>query len=366
MTAAALITGGAGFIGSHLAAELVARGRRVVVVDDLSTGQLANLQPLLDRHPGRCTFVHARIGDALRDRRDLLAGVGQVFHLAASVGVMLVLDDPAAMIRNNIEETAAVLDAAQAAGVPALVASSSEVYGQCPVVPLREDMTLVYGPTTAGRWSYGLAKALDEHLALHRPGGGGGRNVVVRLFNTIGPRQVGRYGMVVPRMVERAASGEALEVYGDGGQTRCFCDVRDVVRALADLLDRAHEPGVGGGVFNVGSDREVTINELAELVLRLTDEAGGAGGAPAGAGPRIRHIPYDRAYGPHFEDPPRRKPELSRLRLAVGFSVQYPLERTLAELIAAARTGGQARGRGTPDTHADTASVTTTARTAPA
>jgi UDP-glucose 4-epimerase len=312
-----LITGGAGFIGSHLAERLVALDRRVVVIDDLSTGRIENIAPLLDA--GRIELIHGRVTDVLRGRPQVMRGVSQVYHLAASVGVKLVVDDPGRMVRNNIEETAAVLDAAEGVTAAVLIASSSEVYGQCPVLPLREDMPLVYGPTTASRWSYGMAKALDEHLALHGPGNRPRRCLAVRLFNTIGPRQVGHYGMVVPRMIDKARRDEAIEVYGDGRQTRTFCDVRDVVAAMICLLD---DDANLGRVYNLGSDRPWTIDALADLILSLT---GGRGGK--------RYVPYEQVYGPGFEDPPQRLPDLTRIRTAIGFEPTYTLERTLRSIL---------------------------------
>ena len=314
-----LITGGAGFIGSHLAERLAADGQRLLLVDDLSTGSRANVEPLLGAD---CRFVEASAGEAAADR-SLMRNVTRVFHLAAAVGVRLVVDDPAGMIRNNVDETDTVLRAAGEAGASVLITSSSEVYGKCPVLPLREDMDLVYGPTTASRWSYGLSKALDEHLALDLARRIGLRSVVVRLFNTIGPRQVGRYGMVVPRFVAAAASGHPLTVYGDGSQTRAFCDVRDVVDALARLID---QPRAYGRVFNVGSTRQVSVDGLADRVIALTAEAGG---------PTVskRHLSYEAAYGEGFEDTPHRLPDTSRLDEAIGFSPRYTLDQTLAELI---------------------------------
>ncbi|MFW6058957.1 MAG: NAD-dependent epimerase/dehydratase family protein [Phycisphaeraceae bacterium] len=318
-TSTTLITGGAGFIGSHLAEHLKAQGRRLVLVDNLSTGNRANVEALLDE---RCMLVEANVSDALRDPA-LLQGVTEIYHLAAAVGVMLVVDDPTAMVRNNIDETAVVLDAAVRCEARVLIASSSEVYGKCPVLPVREDMDLVYGPTTASRWSYGLSKALDEHLALdaHRRRGAG--VVIARLFNTIGPRQVGRYGMVVPRFVQRAVRGEPIEVFGNGEQTRAFCDVRDVVRAMTALLS---EPACLGQIYNLGSERQVTINELAARVNAL-----------AGGGSAIEHVPYERVYGKDFEDTPDRLPDTSKIRTAIGWQPAYALEQTLAELVESAR-----------------------------
>ena len=292
----------------------------MIVVDDLSTGARDNLAPLLS---GSCTLIEERASEALTDDA-LLEGVNEIYHLAAAVGVMLVVEDPHAMVRTNIDETAAALDAAARCGARVLIASSSEVYGKCPTLPLVEDMDLVYGPTTAPRWSYGLTKALDEHLALdaHRRGA---QSVIARLFNTIGPRQVGRYGMVVPRFVQRAVRGEPIEVFGSGEQTRAFCDVRDVVRAMSALLAT---PTCAGQVYNLGSQERVTINTLAERVVALSGSA-----AP------VRHVPYETAYGPNFEDTPDRVPDTRKIRDAIGWAPHYTLDQTLSELIALAREG---------------------------
>jgi len=319
LTGKVVITGGAGFIGSHLAARLKDAGRELLLVDNLSTGCRENVQELLD---DRCQLIHATADQALADH-SLMQGVDQVYHLAAAVGVRLVIDDPAKMIRNNIDQTEAVLQAARQAGASVLIASSSEVYGKCPVLPLREDMELVYGPTTASRWAYGLTKALDEHLAIEMHRRYGLRVVVTRLFNTIGPRQVGHYGMVVPRFVEKAVAGETLEVYGNGTQTRAFCDVRDVTRAMTELMD--HE-GCFGRVFNLGSDQTITINDLADRVIRLAD---------AGSGKRL--VSYEQAFGPDFEDPEHRLPDTTRIREAIDFKPTLVLDQTLTELIELCR-----------------------------
>lgn len=323
-TSKTIITGGAGFIGSHLAERLLDAGQHLILVDNLATGRRSNIERLLG---DRCTLIEATAADALGDPK-LFDGVKRVFHLAAAVGVKLVVDDPAAMIRNNIDETDVVLRAAANAGASVLITSSSEVYGKCPVLPLQEDMELVYGPTTASRWSYGLSKALDEHLAIDLARRTGLRSVVVRLFNTIGLRQIGHYGMVVPRFVSQAVAGENLTLYGDGQQTRAFCDVRDVVDAIARLIDydRAY-----GRVFNVGSTTQITIEQLADQVIDAVAQAGG---------PRVgkTFVSYETVYGEGFEDPPHRLPDMTRLRDAIGFSPKVPLPQTLRELIAAEQT----------------------------
>ena len=339
-----ILTGGAGFIGSHLAQRLLEAGQRLRIIDDFSTGRRDNLAALLRDHPDRIELLEGSAAQLIA-RPAVMQGVNRVFHLAAAVGVKLVVDHPAEMIRNNIDETDAVLRAAADADAAVLITSSSEVYGKCPVLPLREDMELVYGPTTASRWAYGLTKALDEHLALDLARRRGLASVVVRLFNTIGPRQVGHYGMVVPRFVEHAVHGRDLTIYGDGQQTRAFCDVRDVVRALAQLID---EPTARGRVFNVGSTDPITIEHLADRVIAAAREAAGGGDASATVGKTF--IPYQTVYGRGFEDPPHRLPDMTRLREAIGFTPQVPLSQTLAELVAAAR---RARAEASANPEAD-------------
>ncbi|MEM7576185.1 MAG: NAD-dependent epimerase/dehydratase family protein [Planctomycetota bacterium] len=337
MSNAAIITGGAGFIGSHLAERLCAAGRRVLLVDDLSTGRRQNVEHLLG---DGVEIVHGRAAEVLQDP-SVFKGVTEVYHLAAAVGVKLIVDDPAGMIATNIDDTIVVLRACAAADVPVLVASSSEVYGKCPVLPLREDMDLVFGPTTASRWSYGLTKALDEHLAIDLARRDGLKSVVVRLFNTIGPRQVGRYGMVAPRFVSRACAGQPLEVYGDGGQTRAFCDARDVVAAMTGLM-AAPDGAAFGGVFNVGNDEQVTIRGLAELVIERAAAAGRSGSV-------IQTVPYEAVYGEGFEDPPHRLPDVSRLRDAINWSPTFTLEQTIDALIADECSGVPFRGSSLTD-----------------
>ncbi len=336
MRHAAIITGGAGFIGSHLAERLCAAGRRVVLIDDLSTGRRVNVEHLFDRG---ASLIEGKASDVLRDPA-VFDGVAEVYHLAAAVGVKLIVDDPAGMIATNIDDTIVVLRACSAVKMPVLVASSSEVYGKCPVLPLREDMDLVFGPTTASRWSYGLTKALDEHLAIDLARRDGLKSVVVRLFNTIGPRQVGRYGMVAPRFVTRACRGEPLEVYGDGAQTRAFCDARDVVAAMTGLMGMP-DGGAFGRVFNVGNDRQITIRDLAELVIRRAAAAGRTGST-------IQTVSYEAVYGEGFEDPPHRLPDVSRLRDAIDWSPTFTLQQTIDALIADELSGEPFRADSRP------------------
>jgi UDP-glucose 4-epimerase len=315
-----LVTGGAGFIGSHLCEALAACGSAVVAVDDLSTGLAANLDRALAS--GRVEFIEGTVSAVL----PALAGrrFDGVFHLAAAVGVRLVVEDPAAAAETNIHETMAALDFARRTGSPFLLASSSEVYGKGVRAPFREDDDLVFGPPTVSRWSYGLAKAVDEHLALAAGAGDGLPITVARLFNTVGPRQRGRFGMVLPRFVDAALAGEPLEVHGSGRQVRCFCDVRDVVGGLRRMID---SPACRGRVLNVGSDRPITIDDLAAAVLRVTGATGG-----------IRRVPHSEVFGTAFEDLAIRVPDVSAIRAAIGFEPAIPLDTTIAD-VAASRAG---------------------------
>jgi UDP-glucose 4-epimerase len=248
-----------------------------------------------------------------------------VFHLAAAVGVQLVVDHPIECIETNVLQTAAVLRFASVCGpsggpAPILIASSSEVYGKSEKTPYAEEDDVVYGPTTRARWSYAAAKAIDEYLALAHHNERGLPATVVRFFNTVGPRQIGDYGMVLPRFVERALRNERLQVHGDGSQVRCFCDVRDVVPALRAFLDT---PSCAGRVFNLGSDRELTILQLARTVIQTL-----------GSTSDIDLVPYDRAFGAGFEDLRRRRPDLTRTREAIGFTPRIPLEQTIRDIAA--------------------------------
>jgi len=314
----ALVTGGAGFIGSHLTDLLLSRGDEVTVVDDLSTGRRSNL-----RLHDRLTVIGARVGDALPSLRADAPPFDEIYHLAAAVGVQLVMDAPIDAIETNILETIALLRfaAESVPQPPTLIASSSEVYGKGARNPFAEEDDVVYGPTTIARWSYGMSKAIDEHLALAHHRRTGLPVVVARFFNTVGPRQVGQYGMVLPRFVSAALADAPITVHGTGAQTRCFCDVRDVAEALPRLLS---EPRCAGRVFNLGSDEEITILALARTVIETL-----------GSRSTIRTVPYDQAFPPGFEDLPRRRPELSRIREAIGFAPRRPLEQTIRDVAAA-------------------------------
>lgn len=314
-----LVTGGAGFIGSHLVERLLDRGDAVTVVDNLSTGRRSNLP---EPHVA-LRFIEADLGEALR-----ALGKGEVFdeiyHLAAAVGVKLVMNEPIKSIETNIDQTAALLRFAAARRTPTLIASSSEVYGKASKSPFSEDDDAVYGPTTIGRWSYACSKAIDEYLALAYHAKHSLPTVVARFFNTVGPRQVGDYGMVLPRFVNAALKNEPLTIYADGSATRCFCDVRDVVEVLPRMLG---SESCFGRVFNVGSDVPVSILGLADQVIRTTGSKSGK-----------RFIPYSEAYPAGFEDLQQRQPDLRRLREALGggggFKPRIGLEQTIRDVAA--------------------------------
>lgn len=324
-----LVTGGAGFIGSHLTDCLLARADHVTVVDNLSTGRRSNLQP----HPN-LRVIESDLDDALRSFGRAEA-FDEIYHLAAAVGVKLIVEDPVGSIETNVEQTAALLRFAAARSAdrrtPVLIASSSEVYGKGTKELFAEDDDVAYGPTTVARWSYAASKAIDEYLALAYHKDQGMPTVIARFFNTVGPRQVGEYGMVLPRFVQAAVEGRDIEVYGDGLQSRCFCDVRDVAGVLPRML--ATE-SCFGRVFNVGSDRSISMRELADLVISVL-------GSPS----RIRLVPYSQAYGAGFEDLRRRRPDLRRIREAVGFEPGITLERTIRDLAAGLTAAAHAEGR---------------------
>jgi len=320
----ALVTGGAGFIGSHLAEALLQAGHEVVVLDDLSTGRLVNLAAVKD-HP-RLEVIEGSVTDEVLVRK-LMAGAGIVYHLAAAVGVRLILDRPVGTIETNIVGTESVLRAAREERPRVILASTSEVYGKNDRVPLSEDDDRVLGPTTKSRWSYACSKAIDEFLGLAYHHEHGVPVTIVRFFNTIGPRQTGRYGMVVPRFVRQALDGGPITVYGDGRQSRCFTDVEDTVRATIAL---ALAPAAVGEVFNVGTTHELTIQTLAEHVRALV-----------GSDAPIVQVPYDEAYQPGFEDLRRRVPDIRKAERVVGYRPRVSLDETLRRVIDHLRSTGR-------------------------
>jgi UDP-glucose 4-epimerase len=311
-----LITGGAGFIGSHLADALIERGDEVFVIDDLSTGTIENIQHLKSNPRFHYTIesVHNQpVTAELVDQCDV------VVHLAAAVGVKLIVESPVRTIETNVRGTEVVLALANKKKKRVLVASTSEVYGLSTDVPFREDGNLVMGATNKGRWSYACSKAIDEFLALAYWREKKLPTTIVRLFNTVGPRQTGRYGMVIPTFVKQALAGRPITVYGDGSQTRCFGYVGDVVGALVKLMEH---PGAVGQVFNIGSDEEVSILDLAKRIKELTKSES-----------EIVFVPYDEAYEEGFEDMPRRVPDTAKIRALVGFRPQVELDRILQTVI---------------------------------
>jgi UDP-glucose 4-epimerase len=312
----ALITGGAGFIGSHLAEPLLASGWEVYALDDLSTSDLDNVERLRE-DPNFHLVVDSVLASSVVN--ELVHKCDVVYHLAAAVGVRLIVEHPVRTMVTNVQGTENVLDHASRFGKRVLIASSSEVYGDH-----REERALVetdrriYGPTTARRWLYADSKAMDEHLALAYHHERDLDCVIVRLFNTVGPRQRGEYGMVIPRFVRAALANEPLEVHGDGTQTRCFCHVQDTVRALTSLMSAP----VSGEIFNVGSPERITIGDLAQRVIALT-----------GSSSDVTFLPYDQVYGQGIEDMLHRQPATEKVHSAIGWSPEHDLEKILADVV---------------------------------
>jgi UDP-glucose 4-epimerase len=316
-----LITGGAGFVGSHLAETLLERGDEVYVLDDLSTGSIDNIAHLKAHgkfHYTIDTVTNEPLLAEMLDRCDT------VVHLAAAVGVKLIVEQPVRTIETNVHGTEVVLKHANKKKKLVLIASTSEVYGKSAKVPFREDADLVLGPTSKHRWAYACSKMIDEFLALAYWKERKLPVIIVRLFNTVGPRQTGQYGMVVPNFVRQALAGVPITVFGDGTQSRSFTYVGDVVRAMVALID---EPRAVGQVFNIGNGREITIEGLAERIKELT-----------GSSSPIVKIPYDQAYEAGFEDMPRRVPDISKIRALVGYEPTVELEEILTRVVASLRT----------------------------
>jgi UDP-glucose 4-epimerase len=312
-----LITGGAGFIGSHLAERLLGRGDRVVLLDNLSTGSMDNIRHLK-------TFDNMEYHlDNIENRQlvaELVDDADAVIHLAAAVGVKLIVESPVRTIETNVNGTQRILEAACKKQKLVLTASTSEVYGKNTNVPFHEDADLVLGPTTKGRWSYAASKALDEFLALSYWKEKQLPVIVVRLFNTVGPRQTGRYGMVLPNFVKAALDHSPISIYGDGKQSRCFCDVRDTVESLVRLIDTPHSIGE---VINVGNTEEVSIEQLAQRVKQRTNSQSA-----------IEYVPYDQAYEPGFEDMMRRVPCVDKLEALTGFRPRTTLNEIIDRVAA--------------------------------
>ena len=312
-----LITGGAGFIGAHLAEALLKGGHEVAVIDNMSTGDISNLSAVA--HDPKLDIITEDILKS-RELERLIAGADVVFHLAAAVGVELVVHDPVRTIVTNVHGTERVLRLAAKHNRKTIITSTSEVYGKSEKESFSEKDDLLIGPPTNSRWSYACSKLLDEFflMAFHRDMGLKG--LVVRLFNTVGPRQTGRYGMVLPRFVTSALKGTPLQVYGSGRQTRCFCHVRDTVRALIGL---AGCDAAIGGVYNIGNTRSISIEELAHLVIQRCASKSG-----------IERVPYEKAYEAGFEDMLRRAPDISAIKAITGWEPEIPLETVIDDVIA--------------------------------
>jgi len=318
----ALITGGAGFIGSHLSELLLDQGTEVFVLDDLSTGSERNVAHLRERRD-----FHLIVDSVLKSSvvNELVHRCDVVYHLAAAVGVRLIVEEPVHTLVTNIQGTENVLDHCNRFGKRVLVASTSEVYGdRREPEALSEESKRMYGPTTARRWAYAESKALDEFLALAYHQERGLDCVIVRLFNTVGPRQSGQYGMVIPRFVQSALAGRPLEIHGDGTQTRCFCHVQDTIRALAGLMNARD---ISGQIFNVGSTERVTITELAQRVLTLT-----------GSSSTTVPVPYDEVYGQGIEDMLHRQPAIEKVSGAIGWQPTRSLDEILGDVVRYARS----------------------------
>jgi UDP-glucose 4-epimerase len=316
-----LVTGGAGFIGSHLAERLLGSGHEVVALDNLSTGSLQNLSGIIDHPKFRFVYDNVRNSETVHI---LIEQCDLVFHLAAAVGVQLIVDQPVHTIETNIHGTEVVLSVANKFRKPVLIASSSEVYGKTEHVPFREDDDTLLGATRCSRWAYACSKAIDEFLGLAYYEQFGLPVVIARFFNTVGARQTGQYGMVIPRFVERALRNEPLQIYGTGQQARCFGYVGDVVGAVIDLILCGT---AFGRVYNIGGTEEITIEQLADKIIELT-----------GSRSRKEYLSYEQAYGRPFDDMLRRVPGLERIKQAVGFEPQTGLDEILKEVIAEKKT----------------------------
>ncbi len=317
-----LITGGAGFIGGHLTEALLRSGHQVAVMDDLSTGRLENLTAVKD-HPR----LKVSVDDVITSPRleEMIRDCDCIFHLAAAVGVELVVHDPVRTIMTNVKGTERILSLSAQLGKRCILASTSEVYGKSTRPRFSESDDLLIGPPTHSRWSYACSKLLDEFLLMAYQRNCGLFGTVVRFFNTVGPRQTGRYGMVLPRFVSAALAGEPLKVYGSGEQTRCFCHVADTVRALEMLIPLPEEQ-LSGRIFNIGSSRSVSIRELAEMVIQRT-----------GSSSPLEYVPYSEAYEAGFEDMLHRAPDCEKIKTVCGWQAEIPLENIIDDVATSMR-----------------------------
>lgn len=311
-----LITGGAGFIGSHLGEELLRRGHEVYAVDDLSTGSIDNIRHLKTNERFHYTIDTCENQQLMAE---LVDGCDRIYHLAAAVGVKLIVESPVRTIETNVHLTEVMLTLANKKKRPILIASTSEVYGKSEQLPFREDGDLVMGATFKGRWSYACSKAIDEFLAIAYWKERKLPAVIARLFNTVGPRQTGQYGMVIPNLVRQALAGEPMTVFGDGKQSRCFTHVTDVVRALIGLLDSTE---TRGQVFNIGNTVEISIGDLARQIREVCKSRS-----------EIVNIPYEKAYEEGFEDMPRRIPDITKIKTAIGWEPTIALPQILADVV---------------------------------
>ena len=321
----ALITGGAGFIGSHLAEALLARGQYVTIIDDLSTGRFENIAHL-SSNPNFRFAIDTITNESVLDR--LASECNVIYHLAAAVGVRLIVEQPVHTIQTNIMGTEAVLRAARRYRAKTLIASTSEVYGKSNRVPFSEDDDVVLGPTFRSRWSYAATKMVDEFLGLAYHQEQGLPVIFFRLFNTVGPRQIGHYGMVIPRFVHQAIRGEPITIYSDGKMTRCFMHVSDAVNAIIKLSET---PDAVGQVFNVGDTQEISILDLARTVLAVVD---GNDKLPPIDDSRLVFIPYEQAYAKGFEDMRRRVPDITKIQKLTGWNPQQDLRKILTDVVA--------------------------------
>lgn len=312
-----LITGGAGFIGSYLAEKLLQKGEEVFVLDDLSTGSLENINHL--KNNPKFHFTEGSVLDK-KLMSETIAKVNEIYHLAAAVGVKTVIEKPLGSLLNNLLGAEIVFEVAAHQRTPVLLASTSEVYGKNEDIPFREDSDRIYGSAYHTRWGYGMSKGIDEFLALAYFREKKLPVIIVRLFNVVGPRQSGAYGMVVPRFIQQALKGEALTIYGDGTQTRCFGYVDDVVDALIGLM--ASKEKASGQIFNVGSDKEISIKDLAQKIIGLTVSSS-----------KINFLPYAEVYGLDFEDMLYRKPDLAKIKEAINYQPKFTLEESLKKII---------------------------------